>query len=569
MRIIMSCALPVYSGVVTDIVNCIQLLKRGSTMNKTLSDSFNGLQADNRLWPTSRHWRCTLILSIVFGAMIMNNVAAPARAQCAIQWNNTLTSEAGTRPYALGAGDFDGDGKQDLAVASYTFNNVSILIGIGNGTFVPPAANQIYSFGTNPGDLVVGDFNTDNNLDFAVVCRNAEGVFIFLGNGNGTFQQPPLVFHTSFGSNSIAEGDFNRDGRTDLAVVSDNGTNSVVSILMGHNDNPSTLFDGTQQTSIVSRAFALAVGDFNHDQKPDLAVLRNENGSRVSILSGNGLGFFVQSFEYFVATNFSYAIGAGDFNSDGNSDLAVANKDNGTVTVLLSDGASGSLKASAAYFTGGVNPGWDSSGLVVDDIDEDGNLDIIVANYLSNSIKIFRGTGGGTFLNGGLLAVGTAPASIIVAKLDGDQKKDIATANTNNPDLTKVSVKINASTAGPEITQQPFDQIAYNGYAAHLSISATDAISYQWRRDGINLLNGSGVSGATTAHLTINPISGGDFGVPFDCIATNTCGTVTSNSAMITILHDCAGDMNHDGNFDGLDITNFVDELLNGTGCPK
>src|SRR5690348_11293267 len=93
------------------------------------------------------------------------------------------TFNVGTSPLSVATGDFNGDGKIDVAVANSAGNNVSVLLGNGDGTF-QTAVN--YNVGATPFGVVTGDFNSDGDLDLAVVNDGASNVSILLGNGNGT-----------------------------------------------------------------------------------------------------------------------------------------------------------------------------------------------------------------------------------------------------------------------------------------------------------------------------------------------------------------------------------------------
>ena len=91
----------------------------------------------------------------------------------------------GSCPDALVAGDFNGDGRTDLAVANSGSNDVSVLLGNGDGTFQPQVT---YAVGSGPDALVAGDFNGDGRTDLAVANSGSNDVSVLLGNGDGTFQ---------------------------------------------------------------------------------------------------------------------------------------------------------------------------------------------------------------------------------------------------------------------------------------------------------------------------------------------------------------------------------------------
>jgi len=232
----------------------------------------------------------------------------------------------GIGPSSVAVGDFNGDGKADLVVANSGYvgqsSNVSVLLGNGDGTF-QPAVN--YAVGQGLSSVAVGDFNGDGKADLAV--GSYYGVSVLLGNGNGTFQ-PAVNYGAGGNGHSVAIGDFNGDGKVDLAVA--NGNNDSVSVLLGNGD-------GTFRTAVSYEAgwetFSVAVGDFNGDGKADLAVTNNY-ASSVSVLLGNGDGTFQTAVNYAVGSSPTGVVAA-DFNGDGRTDIAVADEYSNSVSVLL------------------------------------------------------------------------------------------------------------------------------------------------------------------------------------------------------------------------------------------
>ena len=93
----------------------------------------------------------------------------------------------GTNPYDGALGDFNGDGKPDLAVANNSTHNISVLLGNGDGTF---GAKTDYDVGQQAYGVVITDLNSDGKLDIVAETSFSltEGVSVLLGNGNGSFQ---------------------------------------------------------------------------------------------------------------------------------------------------------------------------------------------------------------------------------------------------------------------------------------------------------------------------------------------------------------------------------------------
>jgi hypothetical protein len=307
-------------------------------------------------------------------------------------------------------GDFNGDGKLDLAAASYGY--VRILLGGGTGNFT--LASSLGSVLGYPPSVAVGDFNGDGKLDLAVVGYDT--VRILLGDGRGNFLASSLDVGGALPSAAV--GDFNGDGKLDLAVANGNNT---VSILLG---------DGTGSFALASSPAvgygpeSVAVGDFNGDGKLDLAVA-NENGNTVSILLGDGAGNFTLAS---APVAYGASVAVGDFNGDGKLDLATG----GGTSILLGD-STGNFTLASSPLVGGTS-------VAVADFNGDGRLDLAVAHV--NAVSILLGDGTGNFTVASSPATGAAyyPTSVAVGDFNGDGRLDLAVANFNGKNENSVSI---------------------------------------------------------------------------------------------------------------------------------
>jgi hypothetical protein len=397
-----------------------------------------------------------------------------------IFWRPQSDYSTGNTPAALAVGDFNGDGKPDLAIANQAGNTASILLGNGDGTF---AAHVDYATGNTPVAAVAGDFNGNGKLDLAVANKLANTVSILIGDGAGG-----LAGHVDYATGvtpvAVATGNFNADANLDLAVVNSTSPGSV-SVLLGKGDGT---FPAPVNYATGNAPVAVAVGDFNRDGIPDLAVV-NKSDNTISILLGNGDGSFAAApatptlaavaggappagaykvaLTYITPRGESALSAAGSITTAAGNDMAIqvsspvaSGNASGWNVYFTTAGGSTFYKQNTAPIaigtnstqnsainTGGASPaappatGSSPVALAVADFNGDGKPDLAVVNNTSpGTVSILLGNGDGTFEPQVQYATGNTPVALAVADFNGDGKLDLAVLNNVNPPPGSISV---------------------------------------------------------------------------------------------------------------------------------
>ena len=335
----------------------------------------------------------------------------------------------------MAVGDFNGDGKMDIATADYTANTFSILNGNGDGTF--QAASTVNT-GTHPYRIIAADFNHDGKTDLAMTNTGNNTVTIALGNGNGTFSEQS--FATGSTPYGLTTADFNHDGNVDLVATNYGG--GTASVLLGDGTGS---FSTSATIAAGTNPLSVATGDFNNDGNIDIAIGERAS-NRLGIALGNGDGTFQASVIYTTGTDPNGVV-VGDFNHDGILDVAVSNGEDGTVSVFTGVG-DGTFNNPTTSSAGGAP----ISGIAADDLDLDGNLDVVVSHSRtsltpqSDSVSVLFGNGDATFQGPVTLTTGFDTYPPTIADLNDDGRPDIVAANElgNN-----VSVLLNADAGAP------------------------------------------------------------------------------------------------------------------------
>jgi hypothetical protein len=326
----------------------------------------------------------------------------------------------GHNPQALAIADFNGDGNPDIAVVNENDNSVSLFQGNGKGAFTPFATPTVaVATGEGPFAIVAGDFDGDGNIDLAVLSKlddncpamnnvKEASVSFLLGDGKGGFSSAsanPVCL--SFTPVAMAAGDFDEDGFLDLAIT--NGSDPTQNCAVGSGTVELALSATLPLTIPPPPKFAafcagkspvgIVAADFDGDGHLDVAVANAQGGGGVTPLFGDGTGAFKQAtppapVTYPANTPIPGPIIAGDFNSDGMLDIAVADQGSSTVSILLQQKGA-TFTPGTPFSTQATDPtnpnstvGHGPVALVAADFNKDGKLDIATANFNDNDVTV-------------------------------------------------------------------------------------------------------------------------------------------------------------------------------------
>jgi hypothetical protein len=375
---------------------------------------------------------------------------------------------SGTSPYAIVAGDLNGDGLADLVVGNSDDATVSVLLNTTNpGDALEFAAQHTFATGIGPYSVALADINSDGKLDIVTANETSNTLSVLLNETSPGASIPQFSLQQTFEvgelPTAVAAADLNGDGRIDLVVT--NGADMNVSVLLNTTQPGNHTVTFATSVSFATEGLGVSVvcADINGDGLDDLAVANTNTGTVSVLLNTTVLGSLIPSFtpyESFSAGDSPKVLVSSDLDGDGRPDLVAADEDGGTVSVLANTTPSGADAPSFAE-TQAFETEMGVWAVTVEDTNGDGKPDLVVSgDILGGTVTVLRNsTAPGSPPNFTapvhFATASTLPVALVSADFNGDGKPDVATTNLGVRSISTLENVSISSSASLEFGDQP------------------------------------------------------------------------------------------------------------------
>jgi hypothetical protein len=370
----------------------------------------------------------TMIHTRAAAALLLSLVLVAARVPAvgADSLTMPVSYSVGSQPWGVAVADVDGGGEVDIAVSNRGDHTVAVLYGNGDGTF---GNAEEHAVGADPWAVTAADFDGDAYCDLAVANYVDNSISLLFGGPDGFAAAVEHVLGDVGEPVAVGSADFDGDSTPDLVIadvvdIGDIGDISIcrVGILMNLG---SRSFASTVYYEVSGYPVSLVIGNFDGVNGNDIAVACTGDNV-VSVLLNNGDGTFATAADYATGSSPVW-VTAGDFDGDGYDDLATANAEGDSVSILLNNGDGTFAAATDIDMGAGTAP----AGVVAGNFDDDEPplVDLAVANHNTKSVTLLTGDGAGGFTAGGDFSVGQYPAALGTGDFDSDGRSDVVVVN--------------------------------------------------------------------------------------------------------------------------------------------
>ncbi|MGL1885508.1 MAG: FG-GAP-like repeat-containing protein [Reichenbachiella sp.] len=391
-------------------------------------------------------------------------------------FESKIDFETGVGPESVDLGDFDNDGKIDLAVTASQSSIISAFVNTSSMVNEIGFRSKLdYFIMSNPVSVSTGDLDGDGKLDMVVANSFSNTISVFkntsAGIGSVSFSEQ-AVLETGTNPRAVSIGDLDCDGRLDVAVV--NHDSKTVSLFL-NTSTESITFESRVDYPTGTNPFSISIGDLDGDKKVDLVIANLEENS-ISIYRNTSAQHGVINF----STRENHSTGAGpssvclgDLDGDEITDIVVSNLLSNTVSIFNNTTSTpGTITLSERIdYSTGAKPREVSLG----DLNGNNKIDIAVVNFNSNTVSVFENS---TVIKGSVTfnakidyATETQPGSISIGDLDNDNKPDLIVTNA---DSKSVSILRNAIESKSSLTETEITSFSLSEQTSAAIIDASN-----------------------------------------------------------------------------------------------